>query len=549
MKTRSNSFREQGSVLVMAVLTMAILSAICATSLYIASQNANSGAQAASWQQSLSAAESGVDQAIAALNTGTWTGWRSFDGPVPNLQPTPSPSPTPPPAATGPPPNLKYNYISGSVTPQSAQYNVAGSITSTSEGNPLVAMWTTIDTASLPVDSNGGQWYRIRATGTAAAVGPSRVSNQSLDNDLRKIGLRFDRKTSNAIVSPQASRTIEVIVQALPQSMWVRAITLKGAITISGGGSFVDSFNSSNPFKSNNGLYDVNKRQSHGDIATASSGTNSNLNNDYVYGNLAYSGPAVKNTTDVQGTISTPFNTTIPDTKDPASDGSGGYTWTNPNPQGGQTLSYSWPTGTYTKYTGGGSPPTTTPANTFTATGTQTNPNLIKVVNTTNGTSTDFTVSGGNTFNIVNGNPTPPGGTQPPAYVTVWVTGKFVESGGSVVTQASNVNVTWIVDSDISISGGSYSNQSGYAANTSFIGVGTSNTFTDSGNSNFIGTVNAPGYSATVSGGGYYGGSLIANKLTISGGSSFHFDEALNTNSASSAVGNYAFASWFEDTR
>jgi hypothetical protein len=42
---------------------------------------------------------------------------------------------------------------------------------------------------------------------------------------------------------------------------------------------------------------------------------------------------------------------------------------------------------------------------------------------------------------------------------------------------------------------------------------------------------------------------VIANTLNLSGGSGLHYDEALNTNGASSAIGNYAFASWFEDNR
>src|SRR5260370_22571874 len=161
-------------------------------------------------------------------------------------------------------------------------------------------MWTHIDSGGLPPDSNGNQWSRVRATGTAAAVGPRRVSNQRLDNDLRKIGLRFDRKTNNATASPQATRTIEVIVQALAQSIWVRGVTLKGTLTMSGGGT-VDSFKSSDPFQSTNGQYDASKLHvtpnyygNHGDIATINSGTNSNLNRPYVYGNLPYSGSAVK---------------------------------------------------------------------------------------------------------------------------------------------------------------------------------------------------------------------------------------------------------------
>jgi Tfp pilus assembly protein PilX len=500
MKTYSNSFRQQGSVLMIALLTITILTLICVTSLFIAGQNANAASQAASWQQALSAAESAVDQAIAALNTGTWTNWVTVSSSLPNLQPSPGPSP---PAATGPPASNQFNYISSSISPQTTQYNVNGDITSASEGNPLVSMWTTIDTGGLPLDSNGNQWYRIRATGTAAAVGPVRISNQRLDNDLRKIGLRFDRKTNNAIATPQATRTIEVVVQALAQSIWVRGVTLESSITISGGG-LVDSFNSSDPFKSTNGQYDITKRQSHGDIATINSGT-SNLNNTYVYGSVAYSGSAVKNTTHVQGTISTPFNATIPATSNPV-----------------------WAGGTYTSL-GTGNPGTLTA-------GTQASPTRYKV----NG---DMTVSAGNVLTIAaNGN-----GTD--GYVQVWITGKMTTSGTGQITQDSSVHITYWVDNDITLSGNSYINGDGLAQNVVINGVGTGHKFTDSGSAAFTGVINAPGFDATVSGGGAYDGAIIANSLTLSGGSSLHYDEALNTNGASSTIGNYAFASWFEDTR
>jgi len=166
------------------------------------------------------------------------------------------------------------------------------------------------------------------------------------------------------------------------------------------------------------------------------------------------------------------------------------------------------------------------------------------------GTASDFVLSGSTTFNVVNGNPPPqPGGTPAPAYINVWVTGQFNTSGSSQVVQANNVYVTWIVDKDITVSGSSYNNQSGRAANTSFIGVGTDNKITASGGSNFVGTINAPGYDVTVSGTGSLVGALIGNTINISGGASYHYDEHLNTNDANSAVGNYAFASWFEDTR
>jgi hypothetical protein len=365
-------------------------------------------------------------------------------------------------------------------------------------------MWTTIDTGGLPPDSNGNHWYRVRATGTAAAVGPPRVSNQRLDNDLRKIGLRFDRKTNNAIASPQATRTIEVIVQALAQSIWVRGITLKGTITMSGGGT-VDSFNSSDPFKSTLGLYDPTKRQSHGDAATINSG-NSNLNNTYVYGNLAYSGSAVKNTKNVQGTISTPFNTSIPATSDPS--------WTS----GMWDSSVSQVNGTAT----------------LTA-GTKSAPARYKL--------SQLNLSGNNVLNIA------PNIVGTAGYIEIWVTGQMTTSGNGLIIQDPTVHATYWVDNDIAVSGNTYLNLSGLAQNVVINGVGTSHNITDSGNGTFTGVFNAPGFDVTISGNGALDGAVIANSLTISGNASFHYDEALNTNGNNSTIGNYAFASWFEDTR
>ena len=493
--------QDRASVLMTVILTVSILTMICATSLYVATQNANSGAQAASWQQALGGAESAVDQAIAALNTGVWTSWVTVNGSVPNLQPSNGGSPT----ATGPPSPTQYNYLAASLAPQISAYNVSGSLTTTSEGNPSVSMWVTLDTGGLPPDANGLQWYRIRATGTAATAGPVRISNQSLDNDLRKISLRFDRRTSNAVSSPQATRSIEVIVQALPQSVWVRGITLKNTITMTGN-SVVDSYDSNDPFKSTGGMYDVTKRQSHGDIGTLNSSGTSNLNGSYVYGSLGYSGPAVKNTTHVQGTVSTPFNTAIPSIADP-----------------------NWAAGSW-------DPSVTEVKNNATLTaGTKASPARYKL--------SQIALNGNNALTLAaNG-----GGTD--GYIEIWVTGKMGTSGNGTITQDPSVHVTYWVDSDISVSGNGYNNQSNLAQNVVINGVGTGHTTTVSGNGTFIGVINTPGFDVSDTGNGAFDGALIGSTLTITGNASFHYDEALGKNNGALAVGNYAFASWFEDTR
>jgi len=131
-------------------------------------------------------------------------------------------------------------------------------------------------------------------------------------------------------------------------------------------------------------------------------------------------------------------------------------------------------------------------------------------------------------------------------YITIWVTGKLTTSGSGVINQAANAKVTWIVDDDITVSGSSFNNMGGVASNLMIIGVGTGNKVTVSGGGSFIGTLNAPGFDVTISGSGGLSGAVIANSLNISGGAGLHYDQALSSGGAST-IGNYAFASWFED--
>jgi len=64
----------------MVLMTITILTLLCATSLYVTSQDANATTQTTSWQQSIAGAEAAVDRAMNALNTtgkdpAAWAGW------------------------------------------------------------------------------------------------------------------------------------------------------------------------------------------------------------------------------------------------------------------------------------------------------------------------------------------------------------------------------------------------------------------------------------------------------------------------------------------
>jgi hypothetical protein len=484
MRTQ-NASNKGGSVLVTAILTLTILSMICALSLYVTAQNTNSTSQTASWQAALSGAESGVEHAYYALNKSNWTGWKTVAGTLPTTQPTGGSTTTTAPASG------QYAYYTRTMQ-------------LTGEGANSVKFWTTVDTAGLPKDKNGNQWFRIRATGLSAAPGPQRVSNQKRDNDLRRISLRTDRMTGLAVSTPQAARTIEVIAQPITTSIWTRGITLKGPLSMNGA-TGIDSFDSGNILYSVNHLYDFAHRRTHGDVGVVDS-TGSNLGNADVWGSVAYSGPAIKKAGNVHGAISTPFQTTIPDTVAP-----------------------NWASGTYTSLPGGNPPvPSVT-------SGTASNPTLVKI----NG---NVKLTGGSTFTINAAN-----SSATDNAVIIWVVGNFEATGNSkTIIQDPKVKVTWYVDGDIKVAGTSYQNAGGYASQVNFIGLGN-HTATVTGTGDFIGTINAPGFDLEISGTGAYVGAIIGKSLTIKGTGDFHYDEALASNGNSGAVGNFSYASWFED--
>ncbi len=250
--------------------------------------------------------------------------------------------------------------------------------------------------------------------------------------------------------------------------------------------SFVDTFDSSNPFKSTNGLYDPAKIDS--DYTTSAVGILNNLNSDlhggFVFGSLCYStasGISPKNTSHVMGGISTPFNTSMPPAADP--------TWT--------------PDATFS---GGANAPKT-----FTAIAAR--PQRIKV----NG---DYSLPGGSTAQIA------PSVADQDCYLEIWVTGKLNISGSSRMMQDPRAHVLWYVDKDITVSGDSYKNQSGLASQLSFVGV-NSGKVSIAGASNLPATVQAPLRDVAVSGGGSLSGGIFGKTLTLGGNSSVHCDEAL----------------------
>jgi Tfp pilus assembly protein PilX len=521
---------EKGSVLIIALMTITIVTLICATSLYIASQNTNTGMQTAGWQQALTGAESGIDAAVRALNgyvspapsvspAAAWNNWYTVNTALPTPSPgvnvagvTYEPTGTATPATSPPADANHYIYLPSSKL--SVSFPNSGG-----EGAAQVKTWVTIDTAGMTKaqDANGKQWYRVRST--AQTIYPSgsallkRVSNNRLDNDLRNsLMLQFNRDGGSSL---GPTRTIEVVLKPLvATASGGPPFFLQNALQMSGGGT-IDHFSSlitsaatflTSPSTYRSTYYNET-------LVGMLNANGSDLKSTYVYGEVAYSttGAAPKNTTNIQGTpkLTTPFTATVPTVTDPA---------------GAPDVTYA-----------GGSPPFTT-----IAAGTKAHPKLVKV----NG---NLTVPGGQSLTI-----TAPNSGADNNYITIWVTGDYTTSGSGFISQAAGAHVTWYVDGNMTTSGQSYNNADGQASETSFYltGNNTNNDkFTISGSGNFVGTITAPGYDGTISGSGSLVGSLIASTLTISGGASMHYDDALDTATGVdlTKTGNYAFASWFED--
>jgi hypothetical protein len=323
------------------------------------------------------------------------------------------------------------------------------------------------------------------------------------------------------------ARTIEVVLKPLITStIWGNGLLLQKTLSMSGGG-YIDHFDSGQTTTSTFLISPSTYRstQYNESLVGMLNANGSNIGSTYVYGQVSYSttGSAPQNTSNIQGTpkLTTPFNGQAPTVQDP-----------------------SWTGGSFTPYTGGNNPPFSTIA----ASGSSwDDATLVKITG-------DFNVPSGKSVTISKDNGGSGGGAT--RYIIFWITGKYNTSGSGFVSQDANVQSKWFIDNSITTSGGSYMNP-GAAGNVSFIGVApnspnttTNNpTFTVSGGGSFIGTIEAPAYAGTVSGAGSFTGAIIASTLTLSGGASFHYDDALGQASGGNnpLVGNFAFASWFED--
>ena len=147
-----------------------------------------------------------------------------------------------------------------------------------------------------------------------------------------------------------------------------------------------------------------------------------------------------------------------------------------------------------------------------------------------NATTGDLTVSGGNTLTL-------------PATATQYYFSSVVTSGGSKITfnNPSDAHIDIWVDDMLNVGGGGLANPSGKATTLSVLSCGVSaSNWTISGGSDAYFSVYAPNHDVTVSGSSDLWGALAAKQVTASGGSKFHYDQALGRGRLNPVAGSWA---------
>ncbi len=270
----------------MALSCAAIVGGIGGAAFMVVQSKMRSVHQAASWDQALFAAESGVEIAMEEIRkglydtSGAWKGWTLND---------------PADQETGENPTMAPAGKSYSLT--------APAVTRNNEGGQRSWSQLVVYAPACLFDSSGEQWYRIRSLGAADIPGGRVVTGDKEDNALRKYSLVSDRFTGQRVAGPQSTRFIEAV--AKPVGAFRLALFGIESIDLTDKSIVVDSYDSRDPDKSTNGAYDAMKRQEHGDIAT--NGEVINAGSAQIHGDAMTNHGTVLNNNNVTGEIRDDF--------------------------------------------------------------------------------------------------------------------------------------------------------------------------------------------------------------------------------------------------
>jgi len=480
---RRRDFKKAGSVLVWTVLVIAMLSLIAVETLRLVTAKYQNALQTSTWQEALLAAESGIDVAIIELRkslypqpNNAWSGW-------------------------GNPPGNEITSHELTTIPNAGL-----------NSTPM-KVEAYVDAPSQLVDpTNSWQYYRIRTVGTMKITGPARASDNPQDSKLRRLSLRWERFTNGLLASqpltdgPQVSRRIEAVVR--PVSAFDQAVMSVGVVDLTNQNIVVDSYDSSDPTKSTNGLYDPAKRQENGDIAT--DGQLIEAGNAQIYGDVATNAGTVSGAANITGVERTDF-------------------YQEPIPVGAPSWS-TW----------NSSPSSINGTTTITASATQGSA-------ASRYSLSSISLSGGKTLTVA-GNPD---GSH--TYIEIYVTGDISVSGTGQIVIQPGVTATIYFAGNVDVSGNGVLNSNNQPGDLMLYGIqpptNTSEHVSIGGNSQITASVYAPGHDVTINGGGTNGhvyGSIVGKTVTMTGVSNLHYDERLGS---TGMINNYKIVSWFEDNR
>ena len=474
------------SAVVFALMTAVVLAGIGAGALMVIQNQYRHSHQVSGWEESLQAAEAGIDIAVAELRKtlydpeNAFSGWQTAsDDPL--AQPDPASGPV---YATSFLPNRD------------------------TEGGRNSHADVTIEAPPFLVDSRGAQWYRIRAAGYADVPGGTIAVANAQDRALRKIDFRFDRDTQQALAAPRAKRTIEAIVK--PTTAFALALFGTNAIDMNNENIVVDSYDSRDPLRSTRGNYDPLKRTQNGDIAT--NGKVIEAGKAQIYGDASTNGGSVLNAENVHGEIYDDFYQDTFSVKAPV---------LTPEP---------------------GSPATVTSTTVLTASPSQPSEYNLAAIKLSgqNTLRIKGAADGSNTYAqiVVSGDITLSGQAQiivdPGVKVRIFVRGNADISGNGIMNTNAPLNLQiYGVDRP--------KNADGTEPAPGIMKI--------AGNGAFKGAVYAPNYNLEMVGGGHTDsiyGAFVGLNVRMTGVQSVHYDEALSENGL---ISDYKIVSWFEDVK
>jgi hypothetical protein len=313
---------------------------------------------------------------------------------------------------------------------------------------------------------------------------------------------------------PSVSRAVRVTLAS--SSMYPVALMSKNQINLNGNNIYTDSFDSSDPNKSSSGLYDSNKRQANGDIASNDVLINTvNIGNADVYGNV-FTGPGGTVAMGANGSVGPTF--VDDDRADTVAEGEAA---------GSIRHDFSVDVPEVTLPTGATSWP---------------NPSAGSTINNTATiTAGDYKVgsidlAGTKTLTI-----------QGPGTVRLYVTGNTSVAGNAAVSITGGATLIVYAAGSMAVGGNGISNASGKSENNQFYGLPSSTSWSISGNGQWVGTIYAPQADVTMNGGGSAGdmsGAVVAKSITLNGHVKFHYDEYLRDSPTFGS--SYLVASWEE---